>query len=208
MLLINTEGGILMANAQTVNMFGYSQGELTKLSVENLIPAEYRSQHLENRNAYLKQPEIITAGVARDLFALHKDGSQFPVEVSLSHYTLDGKDTVVLCAIRNVTERKRIERLISAQRDLARLVALKLSDKEVWAESFRAAILVSGFDAGGFYLFDKVSRTFDLIYHEGLSDDFVRAVASFAEDTPSAQIVLSACRSITPQNGLLRFVGR
>ncbi|MFM8427837.1 MAG: PAS domain S-box protein, partial [Chloroflexota bacterium] len=101
MLLINEEGGILMANAQAANMFGYLQEELVKFSVENLIPENYRSQHLENRSAYLKQPEVITAGVERDLFALHKDGSQFPVEVSLSHYTLDVENVVVLCSIRN-----------------------------------------------------------------------------------------------------------
>lgn len=190
MLLIDAEGGILMANAQTVNMFGYSQEELIQRSVEVLIPSKYHDQHVENRNAYLKQPEILTAGVEKDLFALHKDGRQIPVEVSLSHYTLSGDNTVVLCAIRNITERKRIERLISVQRDLARLVALKMSDKEVWAECFRAAILVSGLDAGGFYLFDKTARAFNLIYHEGLSADFVQAVVSFAEDTPNGQIVL------------------
>ena len=190
MLLINEEGGILMANAQAANMFGYLQEELVKFSVENLIAENYRSQHLENRSAYLKQPEVITAGVERDLFALHKDGSQFPVEVSLSHYTLDVENVVVLCSIRNVTERKQIEHLISAQRDLARLIAMKASEEDVWMECFRTALLVSGFDAGGFYLFDKFSRTFDLIYHEGLSDDFVKAVTSFSEDTPNVQIIL------------------
>ncbi|MCB9145304.1 MAG: PAS domain S-box protein [Anaerolineales bacterium] len=97
----------------------------------------------------------------------------------------------VQCMGIELTERKQSERLIAAQRDLARLAALGKPEEEIWAACFQAAAAVSELDCGGLYLFNKNTRAFELVYHTGLGEEFVTTVVSFAEDTPTAQLVLN-----------------
>jgi PAS domain S-box-containing protein len=101
-------------------MFGFSHSELQGLPVESLLPGELRRRHMANRLRYLGDPRDITAGIDREIHARRKDGREFPAEISLSHHTMAGGAAVVLCAIRDVTERIRSETLIAAQRDLPR----------------------------------------------------------------------------------------
>lgn len=191
MLIINAAGVIRLANAQATALFGYSQDELLGRSVESLIPERYRLKHYENRDRFMERPGVMTAGIANTLFALRENGNEIPVEVSLSHHVSLGNETVVLCAIRDITERLRTATLTAAQRDLARLITQDVPQAEAWATCFQAAISVSGLDCGGLYLFNTNNRAFELVYHQGLSPNFVDAVAYVAEDTPSAQLVLS-----------------
>lgn len=107
MLIIDAEGMIQMANAQATGLFGYTQDELLGSEVERLISDRDHGEYVENRAEFMSQPGFITGGIERELFALHKDGSAIPVEVYSSHYALMEEETVVLCSIRNVMERKR-----------------------------------------------------------------------------------------------------
>ncbi|WP_097654438.1 PAS domain S-box protein [Candidatus Chloroploca asiatica] len=88
------------------------------------------------------------------------------------------------------TEHEQAAVLMTAQRDLARLIAQDAPEAEVWTTCLQAAILVSGLDCGGLYLFNADNRAFELVAHQGLSPAFVQAVAHFAEDTPNAQLML------------------
>ena len=108
-VLVNAEGRIVMANPQAEHMFGYAQRELIGQPVEILVPDRFRGGHAQNRSAYLRKPVIRLMGVGQELCVVRKDGSEFPVEISLSPIeTVDG--TLVSSTIRDITERKELEK--------------------------------------------------------------------------------------------------
>jgi PAS domain S-box-containing protein len=181
MVIVDVGGKILMANAQTEKMFGYPQSELVGAAVEILMPFALRGGYEENR----------APGIEQDISAERKNGEKFPVEISLSHHKLTGGEMVVLCAIRDVTERWRARELITAQRDLARLISDGNTDERPCAFCLQVALRVSKMDSGGVYLFDEQSRAFKLIHHQGMSAEFTRVVEQFGEDTPSGHLLLN-----------------
>src|SRR6476620_2995805 len=95
-LVANDSGKIEMANNFLLSQFGYTnQDELVGKEVEVLIPQRYNHIHHKHRENYNKKPEARPMGVGRDLFAVKKDGTEFPVEVSLSNYRIDGKMYII-----------------------------------------------------------------------------------------------------------------
>jgi len=108
-VLVNPEGRIVMVNPQAEHMFAYAQRELIGQQVEILVPDRFRGGHAHNRSAYLRKPVIRLMGVGQELCVVRKDGSEFPVEISLSPIeTVDG--TLVSSTIRDITERKELEK--------------------------------------------------------------------------------------------------
>ncbi|NMH66354.1 PAS domain S-box protein [Shewanella salipaludis] len=104
-VLINQAGVIEMVNAQTEALFGYERAELLGKPIETLIPARFHHQHPGLRNAFLAKPETRPMGLGRELYALRKDGSEFPVEIGLSR--IDTKQGAkVLSAIVDISERQ------------------------------------------------------------------------------------------------------
>ncbi len=108
MLLVNEAGTITLVNSQTDRLFGYSRGELLGRPVEMLIPERFRHQHPSHRAAYLSQARVRPMGAGLELYALRKDGTEVPVEISLSPLQTEG-GVLVLSAIRDIAERKRVE---------------------------------------------------------------------------------------------------
>jgi len=111
MVIVNTDGKIVLVNAQTEQLFGYTRGELIGQSVEMLIPERFQAPHGDHRRAYASQPRVRPMGTALDLYARRKDGSEFPVEISLSPIETDD-GVLVSSAIRDVTERRQAERAL------------------------------------------------------------------------------------------------
>jgi PAS domain S-box-containing protein len=106
-VLVNPEGRIVLVNPQAEHMFGYAQQELMGQPVEILVPDRFRGGHAHNRSAYLRKPVLRLMGVGQELCVVRKDGSEFPVEISLSPIeTVDG--TLVSSTIRDITERKEL----------------------------------------------------------------------------------------------------
>lgn len=115
-LVADDKGAIQMANNYLLNQFGYNKNELLQQPVEVLIPARYEQVHHQHREQYNKHPEPRSMGVGRDLFARKKDGSEFPVEVSLSNYSMDDRKYIIAFVI-DITARKQIEYSIISQKE-------------------------------------------------------------------------------------------
>jgi protein-histidine pros-kinase len=108
MVIVNERGEVVLANAQTETLFGYSRAELAGQLVEILMPPRYRSRHGAHRAGFFRDTRIRPMGAGLDLWGLRKDGSEFPVEISLSPLKTR-KGTFVTAAIRDVTARRLVE---------------------------------------------------------------------------------------------------
>ncbi len=110
-VVVNQEGHIVLTNNQAEKIFGYSNNELIGMSVEILMPTALHNRHVGHRADYVATPHVRDMGVGLDLYALRKDGHQFPVEIKLSPIHIDG-ETLVFSSIRDVTERKQVEQAL------------------------------------------------------------------------------------------------
>lgn len=105
---VDSSGLIALMNCQAEKMFGYLRSELLGKEIEVLVPERYRFEHVTNRRAYSQNPTTRAMGAKRDLFGRRKDGSEFPVEVGLSHLATDA-GPLILSAIVDVSEQRYAE---------------------------------------------------------------------------------------------------
>lgn len=99
-------GRIVLANRHAEEMFGYSSQELLSLSVDKLIPEAQRSSHAQSRGQYTRQPKVRAMGTGVDLTGCRKDGTEFPVEVGLSHIETAG-GAYAVAFVSDISRRKR-----------------------------------------------------------------------------------------------------
>lgn len=108
MVIVDSDGRIVLVNAQTERLFGYAREELVGQWVEVLVPERYRKQHPERRSRYFLDPKAREMGSGLQLQGRRKDGAEFEVEISLSPLRTD-EGLFVSSAIRDITERRRAE---------------------------------------------------------------------------------------------------
>jgi PAS domain S-box-containing protein len=107
-ILASKAGSISLVNAQTEKLFGYTREELLGQPIEMLVPPHFRTYHSNYRDTFFSTPTVRPMGAGRDLFGLHKDGSQVPVEIGLNPITTS-EGSFVLASIIDITERKQAE---------------------------------------------------------------------------------------------------
>jgi PAS domain S-box-containing protein len=107
-IMVDQTGNIILVNSQVEKYFGYQRNELIGESIDRLVPQRYTDIHPEHRAGFFSSPKMRAMGVGRDLYALRKDGSEFPVEIGLAPIDTHG-GMYVLSTIVDITERKRTE---------------------------------------------------------------------------------------------------
>lgn len=111
MLMVDQAGQILLANSEAEKLFGYLQEALIGQSIDILVPQRFRGEHPRHRATFFDQPMARAMGAGRDLYAVRKDETEFPIEIGLSPIQIED-GTFVLTTIVDITQRKRIENRI------------------------------------------------------------------------------------------------
>lgn len=117
-IIVNTDGIIKYASAQTLSLLGYASNDLLRVNVDSLLPEKFRGGHAAHREGFRARPKTRLMGDGETLFALHKNGREVPVEISLNPIpTAEG--LLISASLRDVTERVKSEQVVREARDAA-----------------------------------------------------------------------------------------
>lgn len=164
-VVVDTRGIVVFANAQIEQTFGYKPGELVGLPVETLLPLRFRESHPHHRARFEAKPKPRPMGAGLLLHGLHKNGTEFPVEISLSPVKTTAGPLVV-AAVRDATvQREKEDRLIEANRAKIRFLAGASHDLRQPLQTLhllnRAAVRQAGGNAALRGLLDRQQRALD-----------------------------------------------
>jgi len=116
-LVTSSKGDIILVNNFLLSQFGYDHpDELVGKKIEHLIPTRYHPQHTHYRDHFHKNPHPRPMGIGKDLFAVKKDGTEFPVEISLSNYST-GEGIFAIAFVIDITKRKEFEKALLQQKE-------------------------------------------------------------------------------------------
>ena len=130
-LVVNGQGVIVQVNSFSERLFGYDSGELIDKKIEVLLPDSYRKRHVSHRQNYHKKPVPRSMGANFELYGLRKDGTTFPIAISLSHMDIDGERFSIAYASDDTIQQKMIKDLVAAKKlseNMSKIVDESLSE--------------------------------------------------------------------------------
>jgi PAS domain S-box-containing protein len=127
-IMVDETGNIAIANPVAEQLFGHEKGGLNGMLMENLLPERYRKGHVNFRKAFNSDPHPRRMGFGRDLTALRKDGTEFPVEISLSYTQVQGR-LLVMAFISDISQRKQAEDALKRSEEQLIVYAAELEKK-------------------------------------------------------------------------------
>jgi len=130
-IMVDQDGKIILLNSQAERYFGYQRDELIGKSVDRLVPSRFSAGHREYRATFLAEPQTRDMGVGRDLYALRKDNSEFPVEIGLAPIKTQ-QGIFVLATIVDITERKQVEQALRESEERFRLMVEQVADYAIF----------------------------------------------------------------------------
>lgn len=135
-VMVDQDGKIKLMNCHMEEIFGYYRRELIGQTIEILVPKRFRDKHSEDKTTYFSNPQARPMGRGRDLLALHKNGSEFPVEIGLSHFKTK-EVLMVIGSIVDISQRKNAENELKKDKektqkylDVAEVMLVAINDKE------------------------------------------------------------------------------
>lgn len=162
LIVADAHGKILMANPRIQELFGYDLSEMIGSEVEILLPKKIHTVHKTYRKGYFDAPVRRSMGSGRDLYARRKDGSEFPVEVSLNHFQLKG-ETLAMALITDISLRKKAESELEAL-NMGLEAQVRLQTREIRESQRLFSLIARNFPGGSINVFD---RDLNYVYVEG-----------------------------------------
>ena len=201
MLIVNSDAEIVLVNAQTVHLFGWGHSELLGNKIDILVPKGLRDNLADRHSRYFEELHVRNPDTGLDLFGLRKDGSEFPVEVSLSPMESD-EGTLVIAAIRDVTEsRKAQERIRYLNRVYAMLsgintLIVRASSREDLFKQACEIAVDGGFSMAMIAMVDKKTLKLVPVASQGKDDELLSSIKGIlsSDETASKTMGMRAIR--------------
>ncbi|MBL7040020.1 MAG: SpoIIE family protein phosphatase [Pirellulaceae bacterium] len=209
MIVVNEKGEITLANAMAEEMLGYSSEELVGEAMEIVVPERFRNRHREYRSKYGEKPHVRPMASGLNLAARRKDGTEFPVEISLSPMRASG-GTLIFCSVRDITERrnaeKQIETSLRIQQAISSLLQISLESislEEMFKRTLNLLFAIPWLSLeakGAVFLQEEGTLSLSMKTQIGLPDELLHSCAEVpfghclcGAAAESRQIVYSNC---------------
>jgi diguanylate cyclase (GGDEF)-like protein/PAS domain S-box-containing protein len=197
-VIVNRDAEIVLVNARTIELFGWLREELMGQKIGILVPERFRRQHLEDKSGYFGQPRARAMGAGLERFGLRKDGTEFPVDISLSPLETD-EGPLVISAIRDITERKAAERMITRLNRVYAVLSgintliVRVRDRdELFKEACRIAVEAGGFHMSLIAIVDRTVMKFVSVASAGVDEDLLAAIKGLLSSNEGAASTMLA----------------
>jgi PAS domain S-box-containing protein len=177
MLIINRRGEIHRVNSQVEKMFGYTPEELVGKPILELMPERFRTIHKDHQQNFMKNPHLREMGGGTELFALRKDGVEFPVDIILSPIKTEG-ETLVIAVIRDITRRKNDEQAMRDYAEQQKIISRQLLQVQ---EAERRQIALELHDEIGQTL-TGLKLTLEMIARQNAESDSIKQAQDLVND--------------------------